>query len=61
MLILTVAWWASAVWGVLGDVHRLFACGKLAVAGTVWRSLVSDQSAVRRPGLAFPNIMAILR
>ena len=39
----------------------LFACGKLAVAGMVCRSLVSDQTPVRMPGLVLPKIMTILR
>jgi len=47
-------WWCPP-WNVF------FAYGKLAMSGTVCRSLVSDQAPVRRPELAFPKIMPILR
>lgn len=63
------SWCCSPLWphvpqlsGVfLGIFKRFFACGKLAMVGTVCRSLMSDQMPERRPGLAFPKIMAILR
>lgn len=63
------SWCCSPLWpcgpqlsGVLLGIFKwLSACSKLAVVETVCRSLMSDQTPERRPGLDFAKITAILR
>lgn len=63
------SWGCSPLWpcglqlsgAFLGIFKCLSACGKLAMVGTICRSLMSAQMHEKGPGLAFPKIMAILR